>query len=135
MSVAQPAGEAVALGDRRGEVLGRRAAGLVGDEGHHVEHAEAGVGAGVRTQVEVGQGGRGQGPGGFGHEVGGAGEGEDRPVVVGVAVLVEQRGAGGSGQPAQDGLVASLADIDHALEEHGASVARRQVDRAQARRR
>ena len=69
------------------------------------------------------------------HEIGGPGEREDGAVVVGVAVLVEQRGAGGSGQPAQRGLVASLADIDHALEEHGASVARRQADGAQAPRR
>ena len=133
--LAQPAGEPVALGHRRREVPGRRAAGLVGDEGHHVEHAEAGVGTAVPAQVEVGQGGGGQGPGGFGHQVSGAGEGEDGPVVVGVTVLVEQRGAGRRGQPAQQRLVPALADVDHALDEHGASVARPPVSRAQARRR
>ena len=57
--------------------------------------------AGVPAQVELGQGGRRQGPGGFGHQVGGPGQGEDGAVVVGVTVLVEQRGAGRSGQPEQ----------------------------------
>ena len=68
-----------------------------------------------------------QGPGGFGHQVSGAGQREDGAVVVGVTVLVEQRGAGGSGQPAQYRLVPTLADVDHALEEHCSSVARRRV--------
>ena len=75
----------------------------------------------------------GQGAGGVGHQVGGAGEGEDRAVVVGVAVQVEQGGAGGGGQVGEDRLVAALADVDHALEEHGASVARRAGVAAPAR--
>ena len=52
-------------------------------------------------------------------------EGEDGAVVVGVAVLVEKGGASRGGQPGHNGLVAALADIDDALDEHVVSVARR----------
>ena len=123
--LAQPAGEPVALGHRLGEVLGGGAAGRVGDEGHDVEHTQAGMGPGVIPQVQAGDGRGGEGAGGPGHQIRGAGEGEHRPVVVRVAVQVEQGGAGGSGQLAQDRLVAALADVDDALEEHAASVTRR----------
>jgi hypothetical protein len=44
------------------------------------------------------------------------GQGEDRPVVVGVAVHVEQTRASGVGQSGQGGLAAALADIHHAFE-------------------
>ena len=125
----QPAGEVVAPRHGGREVAGRRATGPVGDEGHDVEHAQAGVGAGVGAQVEAGHGGGGEGAGGAGHVVGPAGQGQDGPVVVGVPVQIEQGGPGGGAQVGQGGLVTAFADVDHALEElggggHGASVAR-----------
>ncbi len=44
---------------------------------------------------------------------------EDGPVVIGIRVPVEQSGGGrrrrGPGQFAETGLVAALADVDHAL--------------------
>jgi hypothetical protein len=110
-------------------------AGLVRDERHHIEHAEPGVGTGVAAQVEKGKGGAGQRPGGLGHQVDGAGESEDRPVVIRVAVPIEQSRAGGSRNATKDRFVAALADVDHALEEHDASVTRRKVCPGQARRR
>ncbi len=129
---AQPAGEPVALGHRRGEVSGCPAAGLIGDERHHVEHPEAGVGPGVPPQVQVGDGRGGERTGRVGHQIRGAGERQDRPVVVRITVLVEQGRPGGDGQVAEGRLVAALADVDHALEEHGASVACGTVGRGRA---
>ena len=43
--------------------------------------------------------------------------------MVRVAVQVEEGRAGAGGQRAQDAVVTALADVDHALEDHGAIVA------------
>ncbi len=79
---------------------------------------------GVAAQVEEAEGRRGERAGGRRHQVGGAGERQDRPVVVPVAMQVEKGRPGGGGQRAENRVVAALADVDHALEQHGASVAR-----------
>ena len=91
--------------------------GLVGDEGHHVEHSEAGVGAAVRPEVESFHSGCGESPGTRDDGVGGPGEGEHGTVVVLVAVQVEQGRPGGCGQLVEHRLVAALAEVDHALED------------------
>ena len=89
--------------------------------------AEARVHAVVRAQVEQADRGGGERASGGGDVVGRAGEREDRPVVVRVAVQIEERRAGTGGQRREDGLIAALADVDDALEAararaHGASV-------------
>ena len=43
-------------------------------------------------------------------------------MVVRVAVQVEQGRPGGVGQPAENGVVTTLADVDDALEDHGVSL-------------
>ena len=68
----------------------RERAGFVGDERHHVEHAQAWVCPVVGAQVEPGHAQRGERLGGLGDLVRRSGQGEDRPVVVRVAVQVEQ---------------------------------------------
>ena len=67
--LSEPAGETVTLGHRGGEVLGGRGSGRVGDEGHHVEHTEAGMDPAVLGQVEGADRGPGQRAGGVIHQV------------------------------------------------------------------
>ena len=102
----RPAGELVPgpHGVRHG-VAGER------HERHDVDHPEPRVGAGVVAQVEPG------------HRLDGhrprrvlADEGQHRPVVVGVAVDVEQIGARDRGDRGDQRLVATLADVDDALQ-------------------
>ena len=102
----RPGPEAVPGGDGVGL---RRV--VQGDERHHVDDPDAGVDALVVPQVEPGDGRRRHRPGGPL-----ADQGEDAPVVVGVAVDVEQVGA----RDRRDGRhhlgPAALADVHHALE-------------------
>ena len=100
----------------------RERAGFVGDERHHVEHAQAWVCPVVGAQVEPGHAQRGERLGGLGDLVRRSGQGEDRPVVVRVAVQVEQDRRGGRGQLGEESLVAALAHVGHALEDHSASL-------------
>ena len=58
--VAEPAGELVAQRRGAGQVVGGAAARGVGDEGHDVEHPEAGMDAVVAAEVEARDGGGGQ---------------------------------------------------------------------------
>ena len=100
----------------------------VGDEGHDVEHTQPGVDALRGGAGRVGStAARASARAASATTSGRAGQGEDRTVVVGVAVQVEQGGAGGLGELAQDRVVPALADVDHALDDHSASVARAAV--------
>jgi hypothetical protein len=85
----------------------------------------------VPAQVEAGEGGPGECPGGLFDQVIVPGKGEDGAVVVGVLMRIEQGRTGRSGQVVEHRPVSAFADVDHALEEHGASVARATVESQQ----
>ncbi len=74
----------------------------VGDEGDDVEHAEARVDAVVGAQVEMLERGAGEGAGGGNEVVGRCDEGVHRPVVVRIAMEVEEGGSGAGGQRGED---------------------------------
>ena len=100
------------------EIVVRGSARPVGDEGNHIEHAQARVRSLMRAEIEPGHARRGQRPDRGGDVVDVAGQGEDRTVMVGVCVQIEQDGSGRCGQFAQKSLVTTLADVDHALDDH-----------------
>jgi hypothetical protein len=124
-SGAHPPGEGVAQEDDRVvgvEVVAREQAGGVGHERHHIEHALARMGALVRAEIETGDARPGQRPDRVGYGFCLAGQGEDRSVVVGVAVEIEEDGAGRVGETGEKVLVTAVADVDDALDGHGASL-------------
>ena len=115
--VGEPPRKVVAQGDGGGEIGRRPAVRRVGDEGDDVEHAEARVDAVVGAQVEMLERGAGEGAGGGNEVVGRCDEGVHRPVVVRIAMEVEEGGSGAGGQRGEDGIVPTLADVDDALED------------------
>jgi hypothetical protein len=124
-------GEVVAQAGHSGEVSGvtqvsgarlAELLGLVGDEGDDIDQAEAGVHAAVFAQIEALDGDGGQSLGGGHHDIDRAGQGEDGAMVVGIAVRIEEGGCGGGAQGSQNNLVTTLADVDHTLDDHAASL-------------
>ena len=101
-----PAGELVPSPDRGPQVTAGE-----GHERHDVGHPEAGMSTAVVAQVESGyrlDGDR------SGRVL--ADERQDAPVVVGIGVDVEEVAPGHGRDRGNCGLVAPLADVDHALE-------------------
>ena len=101
-----PAGVLVPSPDRVPEVTAGE-----GHERHDVDHPEPGMSPQVVPQVEPGHRLDRHGPGCLL-----ADQGQDAPVVIRVGVDVEQVAAGHGRDRRDGGLVASLADVDHALE-------------------
>ncbi len=87
------------------------------DEGHHVEHAEPGMRPLVTHERRPLGDGRCKRADGFTRVTGSrSGEGEDRPVVVGVGVHVEQRGAARLRERPQQIHVAAFRDVRDTLQ-------------------